>query len=126
MINLTYVLFAIISVLIIIIFFICSSSSKFGSDSISIAPTISNDSVLIFYAPWCGHCKNSMDEFKKAAAEGKGKIILIDTTDNSNKDIVEKHGVTGFPTIMKTDGTKYTGERTADEIKKFAGLISEN
>ena len=78
MINLTYVLFAIISVLIIIIFFICSSSSKFGSDSISIAPTISNDSVLIFYAPWCGYCKDKMDEFKRAAAEGNGKIILID------------------------------------------------
>ena len=126
MINLTYVLFAIISVLIIIIFFICSSSSKFGSDSISIAPTISNDSVLIFYAPWCGYCKDKMDEFKRAAAEGNGKIILIDSTDDSNKEIVKKYGITGFPTIIKADGTKYTDERTADKIKTFAGLISKN
>ena len=126
MINLTYVLFAIISVLIIIIFFICSSSSKFVSDSISIAPTISNDSVLIFYAPWCGYCKDKMGEFKKAVTEGNGKIILIDTTNDSNKDIKEKYNITGFPTIIKGNGEKYSGERTADDIKKFAGLISEN
>ena len=112
--------------LIIIIFFICSSSSKFGSDSISIAPTISNDSVLIFYAPWCGYCKDKMDEFKRAAAEGNGKIILIDSTDDSNKEIVKKYGITGFPTIIKADGTIYKGDRNVDDIKKFAGLISEN
>jgi len=124
MINLTYILSAIIILLTIIIIFICSSSSKFGasSTSTSIAPTLSNDSVLIFYAPWCGHCKDNMDKFKKAVSEGNGKIILIDSTDDSNKEIVEKYDIKGFPTIIKADGTKYTGERNVDDIKTFAGL----
>ena len=131
MINLTYILSAIIIVLIIGIIFICSSRSTFGSSltsdsSTSIAPTLSNDSVLIFYAPWCGYCKDKMGEFKKAVTEGNGKIILIDTTNDSNKDIKEKYNITGFPTIIKGNGEKYSGERTADDIKKFAGLISEN
>ena len=122
--NLTYILLGVIVFLIICTMIICRTQSKFNAETLdtSIAPTISNESVLIFYAPWCGYCKDSMDEFKKAVSEGNGKIILIDTTEDSNKEIVEKHGVTGFPTIMKIDGTKYTGERKSEKIKKFADL----
>jgi len=79
----------------------------------SIAP----DTVLIFYAPWCGYCKAAMDEFEKAVDTGNGKIVLING--DENRDLMTKYGVNGFPTIMK--GNKvHTGGRTANEILDFA------
>jgi len=79
----------------------------------SIAP----DTVLIFYAPWCGYCKSSMDEFQKAVDSGNGKILLING--DENRDLMVKYGVKGFPTIMKGNNV-HTGGRTSSEILDFA------
>jgi len=76
-----------------------------------------NATVLIFYAPWCGHCKNSMDDFNKACNKND-KIRLINS--DEKPDLVEKHGVKGFPTIMKKNGETYSGDRSADSILEFA------
>ena len=121
----TLFLLGLIFVLGACILFICSSKSKstFGSgntDLTSVMPNISSSSVLIFHAPWCGYCKASMDDFKQAVAQGQGNIILIDATDTSNSELVEKYNINGFPTIIKGDGTKYTGSRTADSIVAFS------
>jgi thiol-disulfide isomerase/thioredoxin len=82
-------------------------------------PAISRDSVIIFFAPWCGHCVRAKPEFEKAQRGGRGDIHLIDITDPDNKKIVEKYQISSFPTIMKPDGTKYNGPRTAEEILEF-------
>ena len=79
---------------------------------------ITSDTVLIFYAKWCGHCKNSMPEFKKAVGQGKGKVILVDS--DKNRDLVDKYKVKGFPTIIKGDKTEYKEKsRNAESIIKF-------
>ena len=116
--------------LLIIFLLIKKKKSNFGkknnfsskSESYSIdKPNIGNindDTVLIFYAEWCGHCKKSMNDFKKAVAKNPKNIMLINS--DEHKDLVKKYGVTGFPTIMKANGEKYTGERTADKINNFA------
>ena len=117
-------LFGIIFLLSLIIFFICNSNSSrstFGAESTSILPTISKDTTLIFYAPWCGYCKNSMTEFELAVAGGNGKIVLIDATKDTGKELADKRGVTGFPTIMK-GGVIYNGDRIAGD-KDVDGII---
>ena len=101
----------------IYIMFMCRSS--FGAMGESIVPNISRGSVMIFFAPWCGHCVRAKPEFEKAVAQGGGDIIMVDATDPVNKGLVKKYNVSGFPTIMKTDGTKYTGDREAYKIVKF-------
>ena len=102
--------------------FICKSSrSTFGAESTSILPPISKDTTMIFYAPWCGHCKNSMPEFEKAVDGGDGKIVLIDATKDTGKELALKYNVEGFPTIMKGDKTVYNGERKAGNDK--SGII---
>ena len=121
----TILLLGLIFILGVCIFMVCSMKSKstFGagnSDTTSVKPNINKDSVLIFYAPWCGHCKSSMDEFKNAVAQGQGDIILIDSTDDSNTSLIDKYDIKGFPTIIKGDGTKYTGSRTAESIVSFS------
>jgi thiol-disulfide isomerase/thioredoxin len=123
--KLTYMLLGAIVFLGLIILLICSSKIKstFGAnvtEQTSVKPRIADDSVLIFYAPWCGHCKRSMGEFKKAVEQGEGKVVLIDATDDRNSSLTEEYNVQGFPTIIKGDKSKFSGSRTADDILDFA------
>ena len=86
-----------------------------------------NDVMIVFYAPWCGHCKKLLPEYEKAAnalKEKNPKVILakMDATENE----VETIEVTGFPTIKFYPGNKkdkrpmdYSGDRTMDGIIKF-------
>jgi len=92
-------------------------SQEYSSDDSKI-DNISPSSILIFYAPWCRHCKDSMHIFKQAVKEAKGTIILINS--DTEPDLIKKYNVTGYPTIMKAGGQKYTGSRTVNDILDFA------
>jgi len=107
-----------------VISFTCRS--KFGSTSTSEGSSktdaIRDDTVLVFYAPWCGHCKKSMNDFKDAESKGNGKVMLINSDDPDNSEIMKKYKVQGFPTIMKGDKKSYNGGRTSKEILEFANM----
>jgi protein disulfide-isomerase A6 len=96
---------------------------------------IEDDSVWIveFYAPWCGHCKNLVPEYQKAAKALKGlaKVGAVDMT--QHQSVGAPYNVQGFPTIKVFGGNKnkptdYNGARTAqglidaaiNEIRKTA------
>jgi thiol-disulfide isomerase/thioredoxin len=100
------------------------SDNKTKFSSISFSPddtkvdNITDDTVIIFYAPWCGHCKRSMSDFKQAVTQGNGKVVLVNS--DNEPDLVKKYNVNGFPTIMKGNGSKYTGNRDYNSIISFA------
>lgn len=56
-------------------------------------------SIVLFYADWCGHCRNfkpTWNEFKNQMKQYGGKINVIDTNES---DIMANYGVSSYPTI---------------------------
>jgi protein disulfide-isomerase A6 len=84
-------------------------------------------SIVEFYAPWCGHCKNLKPAYEKAAKslDGLAKVAAVNCDDDANKPLCGKFGIQGFPTLkIVRPGKKagrpvvedYQGARTASGI----------
>ncbi|GJP47023.1 hypothetical protein CLOM_g6255 [Closterium sp. NIES-68] len=93
--------------------------------------------AVMFYAPWCGHCKRLEPEYLKAAeqlAEEGSDIVLarVNGDEKSNKAIARKYGVGGFPPSRSSARTTHPpdvqGPREAGglvaHLKKQAGPAS--
>ena len=75
---------------------------------------------VAFKAPWCGHCKRLKPEWDKLAENVDVLIGEVDCT--VEKDLCQKHGVQGYPTIKYSDGygwNKYEKGRDYDSLEKF-------
>lgn len=83
--------------------------------------------LVMFYAPWCGHCKRLKPEYAKAAElvrDDDPPIALakIDCTE-AGKQTCSKFGISGYPTlkIFKNGDVSqdYNGPREAQGIVKY-------
>ncbi|KAG5489874.1 hypothetical protein GH5_00757 [Leishmania sp. Ghana 2012 LV757] len=80
--------------------------------------------MLLFYAPWCGHCKKLHPDYEKVAKSLESENVIVAKIDATANDFDrEKFQVTGFPTMFFIPAGKspmmYEGGRSADEIKAF-------
>jgi len=82
-------------------------------------------SLVMFYAPWCGHCKKAKPEYQNAAAkfadDKKVAFAAIDCTKNRNScDNLE---VKGYPTFYYMsygkNAAKYEAGRTEPDFISF-------
>ena len=80
--------------------------------------------LVLFYAPWCGHCKAFSPEYEKAAKALKGifKIAAIDA--DKERAIGGKYNIQGFPTVKffgihKDKPVDYDKARTAEAVISF-------
>jgi len=88
------------------------------------------DVLLEFYAPWCGHCKQLAPIYEEVGTILKDvKNVVIAKIDATANDVSPKLGIKGFPTIKffpsnnKQAPIDYEGERTVDS---FITFVQEN
>ena len=87
--------------------------------------------MVLFYAPWCGHCKTMKPEYERLREKYKKNsnknVVMINCDDH--KEVASKAGVQGFPTLRLYKNPKddkyvdYEGPRTADAIDTY---LSDN
>jgi len=79
--------------------------------------------IVLFYAPWCGHCKKFKPEYERIATALKEKGIPAARIDgDAESDVSNEVGIEGFPTVMVfVDGkpVKYDGPRSTEGVLAF-------
>ncbi|VAI18245.1 unnamed protein product [Triticum turgidum subsp. durum] len=86
--------------------------------------------IVEFFAPWCGHCKKLAPEWKRAAKNLKGQVKLGHVDCDSDKSLMSKYKVEGFPTILVFGADKespfpYQGARAASAIEPFVSFLPD-
>jgi len=82
---------------------------------------------VMFYAPWCGHCKSFKPEYSEVARafeSYKDKVVIAAVDADTHRELGGKYGVTGFPTLKffsqgSTNAIDYDSGRTATEVISF-------
>jgi thioredoxin domain-containing protein 5 len=82
---------------------------------------------IMFFAPWCGHCKKLLPTWNELADIEVGtknymKIAVVDCDDPENNDLCGAFDITGYPRLLFLKGDKYyryTGERSIEKITQF-------
>ncbi|EDV56416.1 protein disulfide-isomerase A3 [Drosophila erecta] len=100
---------------------------ELGDDDFATTLKQHETTLVMFYAPWCGHCKRLKPEYAKAAELVKDddppiKLAKVDCTE-AGKETCSKYSVSGYPTlkIFRQDEVSqdYNGPREASGIAKY-------
>ncbi|VBB82293.1 Conserved hypothetical protein [Yarrowia lipolytica] len=82
-------------------------------------------SIVEFYAPWCGHCRNLLPEYVKASKglRGLANVVAVDCDQEINKPVCAQWKVQGFPTlkIFRPFNDPKTGKKMRPMVEDYKG-----
>ncbi|ORC87624.1 putative protein disulfide isomerase [Trypanosoma theileri] len=100
-------------------------------DAVAMDP--SKHAFVMFYAPWCGHCKNLHPIYERLATVFKDEpdlvIAKLNADDSDNAAVRYRYKVDGFPTLVflpkgkKQEPMYYNEER---DLESLVTYINEN
>ena len=84
-------------------------------------------SLVEFFAPWCGHCKNlapTWEELATAFSGSSDKVTVAKVDADQHKTLGQRFGVKGFPTLKWFDGKSetpvdYSGGRDLESLSAW-------
>ncbi|XP_012229248.1 protein disulfide-isomerase A3 [Linepithema humile] len=90
------------------------------------------DTLIEFYAPWCGHCKKLAPVFDELGDKLEHEDVEIVKFDATANDVPVPYEVRGFPTLFwapkdaKNSPVKYEGGRELDDFLKYIAKHATN
>lgn len=90
------------------------------------------DTLIEFYAPWCGHCKKLAPIFDELGEKLSNEDVAIVKLDATANDVPPTFDVRGFPTLFwlpkdsKSSPVKYEGGREVDDFLKYIAKHATN
>jgi thiol-disulfide isomerase/thioredoxin len=80
--------------------------------------------LLMFYADWCGHCKNTKPAYQTASNDTEIPFLLLNSETDGANEFMAQEKVGGYPTIKKYKGTElledYRGDRSVENFIAFS------
>ncbi|KAF8819956.1 thioredoxin domain-containing protein [Cardiosporidium cionae] len=98
------------------------TDSNFDSKTQATSGFTSGKWFVMFFAPWCGHCKNLEPIWDDLAVELKGKFNIAKVDSTANPALSDRFKVQSFPTlIFFADGYmyEYRGPRSIESLISF-------
>lgn len=98
-----------------------------------------NMNMVLFYAPWCGHCKTILPDWNKLETHYNNKQIngrkinIVKINCDENTKIATHYDIQGYPTIKLLSINKngkpslydYDDERQYSKIEQFINMMSK-
>lgn len=85
------------------------------------------NTLYLFKAEWCGHCKAFKPIWEKLKNHYNGKVNFVTFDSEKNKKEIAEYKIDGFPTLILKTGDKaveYVGPRTEQDIKEFIDIYN--